>query len=123
MPNRRLVARELSGLMKSLAHPDRILIVQLLASQQCYSVNAIAVELDLPPARVSQHLSTLKAIRLVSEHRSGRERLYSLVEASLALWLVGGVDFVAGFISDISQEQVADAKKLWLDAMPPANGD
>ena len=64
MPNRRIVARELSGLLKVLSHPDRILIIQLLATRGEHSVGSIAETLDLPQARVSQHLAMLLNNRL-----------------------------------------------------------
>ncbi len=116
MPNRRIVARELSGLLKVLAHPDRILIVQFLATRGEHSVGNMANSLDLPPTRVSQHLGVLKSNRLVEEKRNGRERIYDLSSDRLALWLVEGVDFIAGNLHGVTDEQVEDARNLWMGA-------
>ena len=116
MPNRRIVAKELGGLLKVLSHPDRILIIQLLASRGEHSVSSIAEKLDLPQARVSQHLAELRNKRLVDERRDGRARLYDLASSRLAWWLVEGVDFVAGNVQQITDEQIEDARRLWVGA-------
>jgi DNA-binding transcriptional ArsR family regulator len=116
MPNRRIVARELGGLLKVLSHEDRILIVQLLASRGEHSVSSIASGLDLPDTRVSQHLAVLRAQRVVTEERRGRHRIYTLAFPEMAQWLVGGVDFVAGLVAEVTQNQVDDARQLWEGA-------
>ena len=121
MPNRKIVARELSALLKVLSHPDRILIVQFLASRGEHSVSNIADKLDLPQTRVSQHLALLRTHRLVVEKAEGRERIYDLSTNQLAWWLVDGVDFVAGNIGDVTDEQVSDARNLWVSAFLDAN--
>lgn len=115
MPTRRLVAKELGALMKVLSNPDRILIVHALAvSGQC-SVNELAERLRVPAARVSQHLSLLRAFQLVSESSQGRRRIYSLAVKDLADWLLEGVDFVADRVGEISKDQAQDAKRLWQE--------
>ena len=116
MPNRRIVARELGSLMKVLAHPDRIMIVQLLASRGEHSVSSIAEQLALPQTRVSQHLSVLRGKRLVEERRMGRTRLYDLSSQRLAWWLVEGVNFIAGNIGEVTDAQIEDARNLWVGA-------
>ena len=116
MPNRRIVARELGSLMKVLAHPDRIMIVQLLASRGEHSVSSIADQLALPQTRVSQHLSALRGKRLVEERRMGRIRLYDLSSQRLAWWLVEGVNFIAGNIGEVTDAQIEDARDLWVSA-------
>jgi DNA-binding transcriptional ArsR family regulator len=116
MPNRRIVAKELGGLLKVLSHPDRILIIQLLATRGEHSVTSIADKLELPQARVSQHLAELRGKRLVEERRDGRARLYNLASSRLAWWLVEGVDFVAGNVHEITDEQIEDARRLWVGA-------
>ncbi len=122
MPSRKIVARELSALLKVLSHPDRILIIQFLASRGEHSVSNIADKLDLPQTRVSQHLALLRTHRLVTEQAEGRERIYDLSTNQLAWWLVDGVDFVAGNIGDVTEEQVSDARNLWVGAFADARG-
>lgn len=114
MPNRRIVARELGALLKVLSHPDRIQIIQLLATHGEHSVNSIADKLDLPQTRVSQHLSELRNKRLVLEKPDGRVRYYSLTSESLAWWLVDGVSFIAGNVHEVTDAQIEDARNLWV---------
>ncbi|MEM6640160.1 MAG: metalloregulator ArsR/SmtB family transcription factor [Pseudomonadota bacterium] len=116
MPNRKIVASELGGLLRVLSHQDRILIIQLLAKRGEHDVSSIAEELDLPDARVSQHLSVLRTYRIVQEERQGRRRIYSLAMPDMAPWLLDGVDFVAGLVTEVTREQVDDARALWARA-------
>lgn len=110
------MARELGGLLRVLSNQDRILIIQLLATRGEHSVGSIAEGLDLPGPRVSQHLSVLRAHRIVSETRRGRERIYELAIPEIAQWLIGGVDFVADLVREVTPEQVDDARSLWQQA-------
>ncbi|MEN7343155.1 MAG: metalloregulator ArsR/SmtB family transcription factor, partial [Pseudomonadota bacterium] len=72
MPSRKIVAKELASLLKVLAHPDRILLVGRIADGETYSVNQLASAIGLSVPRVSQHLSLLRAFRIVEEQRDGR---------------------------------------------------
>ena len=102
--------------MRAVSHPDRIQIIQLLAASREHSVASIAESLSLPPTRVSQHLATLKAYRLVEECSDGRYRIYILTVPQLAHWLVDGVDFVIDRYDEVSPEQGEEAKRLWREA-------
>jgi len=115
MPTRRLVAKELGAFLKVLSNPDRILIIHALAVTGSSSVNALAERLGLPPARVSQHLSLLRAFRIVTESSEGQQRIYTLVVDHLPEWLLEGVDFVADRLGEVSTEQAEEAKRLWVD--------
>jgi DNA-binding transcriptional ArsR family regulator len=115
MPTRRIVAKELGAFLKVLSNPDRILIVHALAVTGSSSVNALAERLDLPSARVSQHLSLLRAFRIVTESSEGQQRIYTLVVDHLPEWLLEGVDFVADRLGEVSTEQAEEAKRLWVE--------
>ncbi len=115
MPTRRIVAKELGAFLKVLSNPDRILIIHQLAVTGASSVNAMAERLHISPARVSQHLALLRAFRVVTESSEGRHRIYTLVIDNLPDWLLEGVDFVADRIGDVSREQAAEAKQLWVE--------
>ena len=115
MPTRRIVAKELGAFLKVLSNPDRILIVHALAVTGSSSVNALAERLHLKPARVSQHLSLLRAFRIVTESSEGQQRIYTLVVDSLPEWLLEGVDFVADRLGEVSTEQAEEAKRLWVE--------
>ena len=115
MPTRRIVAKELGAFLKVLSNPDRILIVHALAVTGSSSVNALAERLHLKPARVSQHLSLLRAFRIVTESSEGQQRIYTLVVDSLPEWLLEGVDCVADRLGEVSTEQAEEAKRLWVE--------
>jgi len=112
VPSRRIVAKELADIFKLMAHPDRIRLIEELRSGEM-DVASLARRLDLPGPRVSQHLSLLRAHRLVEERRDGRRHFYSLIQPHLAAWIVDGVDFVEGRIADISKANVSAARRLW----------
>lgn len=112
MPNRQVIAKELADILKVIAHPDRIRLVEELRASEM-DVNSLAAALELPGARVSQHLSLLRAHRLVDERREGRRHVYRLSQPELAAWIVSGVDFVEGRIGEISRSSITDAKRLW----------
>lgn len=115
MPTRRIVAKELGALLKILSNPDRILIIHALATSGTSSVNELADLLLVAPSRISQHLSLMRAYKLVSEKSEGRKRMYSLAIEELPHWLLDGVDFVADRIGDVSLDQAEDAKRLWVE--------
>lgn len=76
-------------LLKALAHPRRLEIIQLLRDQEL-SVTDIYEMLDLPQANISQHLMVLRDAGVVATQRDGKQIIYSLahpkiVEASDAL--------------------------------------
>ena len=86
---------ELAELLKLLANPDRISIVEALSTHQEMSVNDVAAHVGIPATRASQHLNLLRAFRLVSRKSQGRRRFYSLSSTDLAHWLQLGNGLVA----------------------------
>ncbi|MEM6858450.1 MAG: metalloregulator ArsR/SmtB family transcription factor [Pseudomonadota bacterium] len=93
MPSRLIVSKELAELLKLIAHPDRLrLIEELRAGEK--DVSNIAHALDLPATRVSQHLASLKAHRLVQERREGRNHFYRLTRPAIAGWIVEALEFL-----------------------------
>jgi DNA-binding transcriptional ArsR family regulator len=114
--NRQTVARELGGFLKDLGHPDRISIIQLLDTHGPQTVSAIAGQLGLTATRVSQHLSVLRASRVVEEQPKGRERIYRLVSPQLASWLISGLDFVAANLAEVTDEHLETLRRNWVRA-------
>lgn len=112
MPQRAIVARELSEIFKVIAHPDRIRLIEELRSGEM-DVNSLAETLDLTGSRVSQHLSLLRAHRIVEERRDGRRHFYALVQPQIADWIVDGLDFLEGRASAVSAHSIMDARRLW----------
>lgn len=122
MPSRAFLARELAAMLKVIAHPDRVQIIEELKSGSL-EVTALSERLGVPATRISQHLALLKAHRLVEERRDGRFHHYSLAERELADWLIDGVRFIEHRTeSDIAAQRVIEAaKKLWRAEVPDAS--
>ena len=112
MPGRQLVAKELAEIFKVIAHPDRIRLIEELRTGE-KDVNTLAGSLDLPGARVSQHLSLLRAHRLVEERRDGRHHFYHLIQPEIAGWIVDGLDFVEGRLAGPAKSSIKQARRLW----------
>ncbi len=104
MPEPFLVTKELADLLGVLAHPHRIRIIEELRETE-RDVNTLQAALGISHSGVSQHLSVLRAHRLVAERREGRHVFYHLRQPKLARWLVDGIEFVAG-----TQEVAADVR-------------
>jgi DNA-binding transcriptional ArsR family regulator len=123
MPSRRLVSRELADLFAVLANADRIRIIEELRSSE-RDVNTLQNALDIPQARVSQHLAVLRAHRLVAERRAGRHSYYHLLQPALADWILQGLDYFRGEL-DFGQDMrsaINEARALWSAEQPPVNG-
>ena len=56
---------ELAVLVKAMAHPTRLWILQFLASQQCCFSGEIADELPIARSTISEHLRQLKEAGLI----------------------------------------------------------
>ncbi|HEY3610937.1 MAG TPA: metalloregulator ArsR/SmtB family transcription factor, partial [Pseudonocardiaceae bacterium] len=66
----------------AIADPTRRRILDLLATEE-RSVTDLAAPFRMRRPAVSQHLRVLREAGLVSEHRSGRQRIYQLEPAGL----------------------------------------
>ena len=93
MPSRMIVSKELAELLKLIAHPDRLRLIEELRQEE-KDVTSIANALDLPSTRVSQHLASLHAHRLVHERREGRNHFYRLTRPAIAAWIVEALEFL-----------------------------
>jgi DNA-binding transcriptional ArsR family regulator len=112
MPQRQLVAKELAEIFKILAHPDRIRIIEELRVDE-KDVNTLVETLDLPGPRVSQHLSLMRAHRIVEERRDGRHHFYHLTQPEIANWIIEGLNFVEGRMTGVSKSAIKSARQLW----------
>ncbi|MEZ5920828.1 MAG: metalloregulator ArsR/SmtB family transcription factor [Parvularculaceae bacterium] len=117
MPCRSILAQELSEILKVIAHPDRVRLIEELKTGEL-DVTAMAELLDVPAARVSQHLALMRAHRLVEETRDGRRHLYHLAQPELADWLLDGVAILEHRASnDVASKKIYEAgRKLWAEA-------
>ena len=71
-----------ADLLKALAHPRRLEIVQLLRDQQL-CVSDIYEMLDLPQANISQHLMILRDAGIVATERDGKQILYKIADPKI----------------------------------------
>jgi DNA-binding transcriptional ArsR family regulator len=69
------VLEHAAGVLRVLAHPARLRIVELLM-QQRHSVGELADQLELPQNAVSQHLSHMKLSGILGVERVGRSAYY-----------------------------------------------
>lgn len=68
----------LSTVAKALAHPARLRIVRLLASQNDCRGAELFSDLPLAQSTISQHLAVLKEAGIVHSHSSGQASVYCL---------------------------------------------
>lgn len=112
MPSRLIIAKELAEVFKVIAHADRIRLIEELHRGEM-DVSTLAENLGLPGSRVSQHLSLLRAHRIVEERRDGRHHLYKLIQPEIARWIVDGIAFVEGRGNAVSKSKINAARRLW----------
>ncbi|MCA3559835.1 MAG: helix-turn-helix transcriptional regulator [Aestuariivirga sp.] len=70
-------ARRATGILKSLSHEGRLLILCMLSGGE-KSVSEIEELMDMPQAAVSQQLARLRLDGLVTARREGRSIFYSI---------------------------------------------
>lgn len=114
MPERKLIAKELADILTVIAHPARVRIIEELGQGE-KDVTQLVELIGLAQPTVSQHLSALRARRLVQTRRDGRLVYYSLIQAWLAVWLLDGLRLIESE-SGTGSELLRAAKKartLW----------
>ena len=68
----------MAKVLKLLAHPYRLKIIDILESKESAPVHRLVEELDLPQAVTSNHLKKMLRIGLVECDRRGKEVWYRL---------------------------------------------
>jgi ArsR family transcriptional regulator len=72
-----------SELLKALAHPIRLKMVEGLMHNEC-NVNKMVKALKIPQSTVSQHLGVLKARGIVHLRKEGVKTCYRVVDSKVA---------------------------------------
>lgn len=80
-------ADEAAELLAAMSNPKRLLILCNLLEEEL-SVNELAARVDLAQSPLSQHLSKLRALKLVSTRRDGQMVVYRLASDGVARVLV-----------------------------------
>jgi len=70
----------MAQVLKLLAHPHRLKVVEILDGRDRAPVRWIAEWLGLPHAATSQHLNQMKRIRLLESERHGKEVWYRIAD-------------------------------------------
>ena len=67
-------------ILKLLAHPQRLKIVEALEEAGAQPVHLLMEQLGLPQAATSQHLTLMRRAGLVEVQRRGRESWYTIAD-------------------------------------------
>lgn len=82
-------ATEVAGLLKTLAHPGRLMLVCTLVEGE-FPVGALEDKLDIHQPSLSQQLNVLREAGIVETRREGKQIFYRLTEQKAAQ-LVGSL--------------------------------
>lgn len=128
MPFRKMVSKEMSNLLKALAHPHRLQLIEELGNKEL-DVNTLQELLEISHSHVSQHLAVFRAHKIVTERREGRFVYYRLTKPALAIWLLEGLKFLSEepSVAEQMREALDSARQVWLaqqqTAMPSSVND
>ncbi len=76
-------AKEVSNLLKTMAHPDRLMVLcQLIDGEM--SVAELQQNSTLSQSAFSQHLKVLKSHGLICDRKSSQQVFYSLADSNIA---------------------------------------
>jgi DNA-binding transcriptional ArsR family regulator len=70
-------------ILKTVAHPLRLAVIDLLDKKEKMSVNEICEELNAEQSLISHHLTNMKLKGLLRSEKQGVQVLYSLKEKDL----------------------------------------
>jgi len=124
MPWRTFLTKEMADFLGVLSHPHRLRIIQELRGGEL-DVNGLQGLLEISHSRVSQHLSVLRAHRIVIERRDGRHVYYRMVQPKLAQWTSDGMDFLnteAAHQTEV-QDALQKSRAIWGESVNEPAGD
>jgi ArsR family transcriptional regulator len=70
----------MAQVLKTLAHPHRLRIIEILDTLQEAPVHEIMVQAQLPQSLASQHLNRMRRMGLVGSRRKGKEVWYFIAD-------------------------------------------
>jgi DNA-binding transcriptional ArsR family regulator len=77
------VLEKASGMLKAIAHPTRIAIIEFLQDGKMRTVTEIHVKLEIEQSAASHHLGILKDKGVLAFKRAGKNRMYYLKHENL----------------------------------------
>ena len=114
MPARIIISEKMAEFFGAISHPYRIRIIEELYTGE-QDVNSMQAMLGVSHSTVSQHLSILKAQKIVTYRKEGNRAFYKLVQSELATWLLQGLIYIEGGLQSeaIIRTAVAEVKTIW----------
>jgi ArsR family transcriptional regulator len=96
--SRRPLYQMKADFFKTLGHPARIRVLELLAERD-HAVSEMLPDIDIEPANLSQQLSILRRAGLVTAHREGLSVTYSLTSPRVAELLAVARAILTGVVA------------------------
>jgi DNA-binding transcriptional ArsR family regulator len=104
-----------ADLLKALAHPRRLEIINLLRDGEL-PVGDIHTMLDLPQPNISQHLMVLRQAQVVEARRDGKQVYYYLTDPNF----IQACDLLREILIDQHHDQdLCEAAKIKLKELVP----
>jgi DNA-binding transcriptional ArsR family regulator len=76
--------KRVSRLMKTVGHPSRLMIVELLLTQGKLPVREISEAIDISQSNTSQHLKALEDIEVLFSEREGTSVYYGILNTGIS---------------------------------------
>ncbi|WP_133128711.1 ArsR/SmtB family transcription factor [Legionella nagasakiensis] len=114
MPARILISEKMAEFLGAISHPHRIRIIEELhAGEQ--DVNGLQSILGTSHSAVSQHLSILRAHKVVKQRKEGNRVFYRLTQPELADWLLHGLAYIEGGLQseEVIRSAVDEVLTIW----------
>jgi DNA-binding transcriptional ArsR family regulator len=124
MPARELISEKMEEFLSAIAHQNRIRIIEeLQAGEQ--NVNGLQAILGTSHSVVSQHLSTLRANKVVKQRKEGTQVYYQLIQPELANWLLQVLAYLEGGLqsAEAIRSVVNEVKTIWSHTTDDSFGD
>lgn len=71
---------EVTEVLKVLAHPVRLTLVEIMLTKGPTNVTTMYEKLQMPQSTISQHLAKLKAAKIITGTRKGLEIYYEVAD-------------------------------------------
>ena len=71
---------EITEILKVLAHPVRLSLVKIMLAKGPINVTTMYETLQMPQSTISQHLSKLRAAKIITGTRKGLEVYYEVTD-------------------------------------------
>ncbi|MCE0724152.1 MULTISPECIES: ArsR/SmtB family transcription factor [Legionella] len=114
MPARKLISEKMAEFLSAIAHQHRIRIIEELHTGE-QNVNGLQAILGTSHSVVSQHLSILRANKVVKQRKEGNQVYYQLAQPELANWLLQGLAYLEGGLQsdEVIRSAVNEVKTIW----------